>query len=215
MAKSVLTESAYTYIRNQIRAGEKMPGTLLSENELAEELNMSRTPIRAAILRLESEGLVVTLKNRGVLVKEVSMKDAMDTMELLYIFQQHALQLMKEGGEKPDLKRLKDILNLQLKAEKNNDYLVYLENAMEFISCFTRVLNNQAITKIVEASVEKLVFYGSINYKRTPHEPHYSANPQNLLICEKLEAEDYDGLNKILIDSYNWNQQRMLRIATH
>jgi len=213
MASSALIESAYSHIRNRILAGELMPGTLLSENELAEQLNMSRTPIRAAISRLETEGLLSTLKNRGVLVKEVSLKDAMDTVELLYIFQKQATEQMMESGEKPDLKKLQELLDRQFEAERQNEYGRYLENAFEFIGCYVAVLNNTAISRIVETSVEKLILYGTINYLRTPHEPHYSANRQNREIYELLVAEDYEGIRKVLTDAYNRNQQRMMRIA--
>lgn len=213
MANSNLIESAYTYIRNKIRAGELLPGTLLSENELAEALSMSRTPIRAAISRLETEGLLATLKNRGVLVKEVSLKEAMDTVELLFIFQKQAVEQMKDGGEKPDLKRLMELIDRQLEAERHNQYSRYLESAMEFVGCFTRVLNNTAISRIVDISVEKLVLYGTVNYIRTPHEPHYSANRQHPSIYEALLKEDYDAILQTITDAHNRNQQRMLRLA--
>jgi len=213
MANSLLIESAYAHIRNRIRAGELMPGTLLSENELAEELGMSRTPIRAAISRLEHEGLLVTLKNRGVLVREMTLKEAMDTVELLYIFQLQALEAMKERGEKPDLKRLKELLERQVEAERQNLYGHYLESAMAFLCCFLSVLHNTAIANIVDLSVEKIVLYGTINYIRTPHEPHYSANKQNRTIYEALLAEDYDGIRQQLSQSYNWNRQRLLRLG--
>ncbi|GIO16533.1 GntR family transcriptional regulator [Cohnella xylanilytica] len=213
MANSVLIDSAYSHIRNRIRAGELMPGTLLSENELAEELNMSRTPIRAAIARLEYEGLLVTLKNRGVLVREVSLKEVMDTMELLYIFQMQAVAQIEELGEQPDLKKLKEHLDRQLEAERENVYGRYLESSMEFVSCFIGILNNMTISRIVDISVEKLALYGTVNYIRTPHEPHYSANAQHRAIYEMLLEKDYDGIRKLTSHAYQRNRERLLRSA--
>ncbi|WII38433.1 GntR family transcriptional regulator [Paenibacillus thiaminolyticus] len=108
MASTSLIQTAYDYIRGQIMLGEFMPGTLLSENELAETLNMSRTPVRAAVAQLEYEGLAVSLKNRGILVKELSMKEALDMIEIMYTFQLYALNHIESQGDRPDLKKLKE-----------------------------------------------------------------------------------------------------------
>ena len=55
LAKPSLEKLAYEQIRENIRNGHFLPGTLLSENEIAEHLGMSRTPIRAAISLLETK----------------------------------------------------------------------------------------------------------------------------------------------------------------
>ena len=81
MNKISLVDTAYMMLRERMVCGELMPETLLSENELAEEYQMSRTPIRHAIARLESEGYVTALKNRGVLVKDVGGKEFLDLIE--------------------------------------------------------------------------------------------------------------------------------------
>ena len=86
MSSKSLIDTAYTKIRQKIIHGDFMPGTLLSENELANELNMSRTPIRTAISHLESEGFVVSFKNRGTLVKEISFKEILDMIEVMIYF---------------------------------------------------------------------------------------------------------------------------------
>ncbi|AZN38986.1 GntR family transcriptional regulator [Paenibacillus albus] len=213
MANSTLIETAYDYISTQIQTGEFMPGSLLSENELSEILNMSRTPIRAAISRLEHDGLLVTLKNRGVLVKEISMKEVIDTMEVMYLFQMQAIDLLKEGVVIPDLKQLKEHLDRQLEAEQNNAYTRYLESSVKFSECLLKIMNNGVITKIIDIGYRKLVLYGIINFKLTPHEPHYSANRLNQSIYDAVAAGDYDRFRDIAVQSYVRNRQHMLRIA--
>lgn len=213
MADSSLLQTAYDYIGSRIRSGAFMPGSLLSENGLSEALGMSRTPIRAAISRLEHEGLLVTLKNRGVLVKEISMKEVIDTMEVLYFFQLQAVELLKEGAVEPDLKRLKAHLDRQIEAERANDYNVYLESSMKFSECLLKVTNNGLIAQIVDDGIAKLILYATINFKITPHEPHYSANRLNQSIYEAIAAADYDRFREIAVRSYTHNRQRMLRVA--
>ncbi|WP_370639189.1 GntR family transcriptional regulator, partial [Cohnella sp. REN36] len=63
--------NAYDFIRSAIIEGDYAPGQRLTEEALAAELHISRTPIREALKRLETEGLIVSLK-RGVSVKTFS-----------------------------------------------------------------------------------------------------------------------------------------------
>ena len=62
------SERAYQQLRGAIQAGQLLPGTRLREVELAESLGLSRTPVREALSRLESEGMVVNEPNRGMMV---------------------------------------------------------------------------------------------------------------------------------------------------
>src|SRR5262245_33483485 len=65
----------YLAIRDRIVAGEYAPGLRLSQQQLAEELKVSRTPLREALQRLEAEGLVVGQANKGMEVAPVSLGD--------------------------------------------------------------------------------------------------------------------------------------------
>lgn len=211
MASISLIQTAYDYIRQQIMLGEFMPGTLLSENELAETLNMSRTPVRAAIAQLEYEGLAVSLKNRGILVKELSMKEALDMIDIMYTFQLYALSHIESQGDRPDLKKLKEYLDLQLEATRQGAYHLYVDNTLRFTQCFISVTNNNTMLKIMEAHASKLVLYSTINYKITPHEPHFSGNRLNQSVYDALLAEDYNRIRAIFTEAHSYNRERMLR----
>lgn len=74
--RRVLTDDVADSIREAILSGRIKSGERLIEDELAENLNVSRGPIRAAIFRLEQEGLVVHETHRGATVARVSIEDA-------------------------------------------------------------------------------------------------------------------------------------------
>ena len=67
-------QQVYAYLKGRILNCEFMPNDLIDQNELAKELNVSRTPVREAIAALEQEGLVVVLPRRGVLVANISFE---------------------------------------------------------------------------------------------------------------------------------------------
>lgn len=65
-----------------VHTGELRPGTLLSESDLAKQLETSRTPIRETLLRLEAGGLVKRYPGRGYLVTEITVQDVDEIFEL-------------------------------------------------------------------------------------------------------------------------------------
>ncbi|HEY0185925.1 MAG TPA: GntR family transcriptional regulator [Cellulomonas sp.] len=71
-------EAAYQRLRGLVRDGTYDPGDVLSENALAAELGMSRTPVREAVSRLTHEGLLVRLPRRGVVITTLSVEDVRD-----------------------------------------------------------------------------------------------------------------------------------------
>lgn len=73
--KPSYVQTAYDSIRKLILDEQIEAGTLLSENQLAEYLNMSRTPIREAIRRLQAEGLLEVRKGLGTFLKPLTLKD--------------------------------------------------------------------------------------------------------------------------------------------
>ena len=73
---------AYTEIRRRILGGDLAPNAPLSEYQLAGELKVSRTPVREALKRLEHEGLVRFVSNRGAFVTDISIRDIVEVYEL-------------------------------------------------------------------------------------------------------------------------------------
>lgn len=74
--------SAYEEIRRGIVEGRYRPGERLVEQRIAEELDLSRTPVREAFRRLQSEGLVEVQPNRGVSVRGLTVDEIGDLYEL-------------------------------------------------------------------------------------------------------------------------------------
>lgn len=77
-----LRESVCESIRRAIADGSLRPGTRLMEIQLAEDLGISRTPVREAIRKLELEGIVVMIPRRGAYVADISLKDITEIYEV-------------------------------------------------------------------------------------------------------------------------------------
>lgn len=86
------SERAYQRLRDDIISWRRLPGELLSENELAEELGVSRTPLRSALMRLALEDLVDTSR-RTATVSRVSLKTIEDLFEVREALELQAVRL--------------------------------------------------------------------------------------------------------------------------
>ncbi len=85
-------------LREMILAGELAGGTRIAELTLVERLGVSRTPIRAALMRLEQEGLLEALPNGGYAVRTFSERDVSDAIELRGTVEGLAARLAAERG---------------------------------------------------------------------------------------------------------------------
>lgn len=77
-----LSQQAYEYVHSKLLDGALAPGSRVSENEIARELGVSRTPVREAIRRLRSEGVLYQVPRSGTFVAEVDRKQLADAYEV-------------------------------------------------------------------------------------------------------------------------------------
>ena len=90
-------------LREMILAGELSAGSRIAELSIVEKLGVSRTPIRAALMRLEQEGLLQALPNGGYAVRTFSERDVADAIELRGTIEGMAARLAAERGAPPEV----------------------------------------------------------------------------------------------------------------
>lgn len=90
-------------LREMVLAGELLAGTRIAELSIVKKLGVSRTPIRAALMRLEQEGLLVTLPNGGYAVRTFTERDVVDAIELRGTLEGLAVRLAAERGAAPQV----------------------------------------------------------------------------------------------------------------
>lgn len=88
-------------LREMILAGELSGGARIAELSIVEKLGVSRTPIRAALMRLEQEGLLQALPNGGYAVRTFSERDASDAIELRGTMEGMAVRRAAKRGAEP------------------------------------------------------------------------------------------------------------------
>ncbi|MEV0621971.1 GntR family transcriptional regulator [Nonomuraea sp. NPDC050404] len=91
-------QAVYAVTKELILSGELSAGTLISEGEIAERVQVSRTPVREAFLRLESEELLALHPKRGAVVVPVPAGEAADVLELRQALEQAAAERIARHG---------------------------------------------------------------------------------------------------------------------
>ena len=97
---------AYVQLRTAIVENRYAPGQRLVEQRIAEELGLSRTPVREALRMLEAEGLVVSERNRGAMVRPLSPTEVVDLYGLRIRLESYAVEVATERATEAELGEL-------------------------------------------------------------------------------------------------------------
>ena len=111
-----LHEEVTNRLRDMIVESQLKPGERIQEMELAQQLRVSRTPIREALKVLTSEGLVELLPLRGAIVKSFSAKDARDMLDVIALLEEYAGRRACEARDD----QIQDILALHERMRKHH-----------------------------------------------------------------------------------------------
>src|SRR6266542_1625965 len=122
-----LTEKAYLAISSAIARLELKPGESLTQDRLAKWLSISRTPVREALRRLEQDGIIQTAPGRGLVVTELTLKDAEDLLEMLALLDTHAAYLAAQRRSPAQADQLVEISQMLLVAAERNDLAAWEE----------------------------------------------------------------------------------------
>ncbi|TYQ16411.1 UNVERIFIED_CONTAM: DNA-binding GntR family transcriptional regulator [Acetivibrio alkalicellulosi] len=123
-------------IQNDILNGVYKPGESLTEKKLSEDLGVSRTPIREAIMQLELEGLVKSVPNKGAVVKEITAKDIKEIYTIRMMIEGLAARWAADNITSEELDELKEAVDFEEFYTIKNDP----EHLMKFDSKFHEIL---------------------------------------------------------------------------
>jgi DNA-binding GntR family transcriptional regulator len=103
-------EKTYDYLKTNILSGHFIPGERLAEEHLAEELGVSRTPVREALHKLEQEGLIEPLESRGFCVPQDSIEEIEDLFDIRTVLEGYTLKIICERITDEQIAMLEEII---------------------------------------------------------------------------------------------------------
>lgn len=145
-----LGEVVFEYLRESILNGDLKPGERLMEINLAEQLGVSRTPVREAIRKLEKEKFVEMLPRKGAYVADLTAKDILDVLEMRIILEGFAAALAAERMTDEEISLLEYSLKGFQDAVARQDRLVMVEKDNEFHDLIFQATKNNKLIEIVK-----------------------------------------------------------------
>ena len=188
-------------MRALILTGEYGPEERLIEEQLAERLGVSRTPVRQALTLLESEGLVEITPNRGATVCSFSIEDVWDIYDLRAVLEGHAARRAAGRVERRELERLRELAGemegLAGRFEDHEEEIrALVELNQEFHGAIAEAGRNRRLKRLIDRTVRTpLIFKASFWY--TPRERAIS-NHYHRRMIEALEQRDADRAEIIM-----------------
>lgn len=144
-------DSVYYSLRKNIIALNFKPGETLSIKDISETLNVSRSPVRDALIKLGKEGLVDIIPQKGTSVSKIDLKRVAEEKFLRESLEESALRLFIKRYSESDLARLKNSIEMQKQSLKNNEYISFLEYDDNFHSIFFQSIDKNMCWEIVQS----------------------------------------------------------------
>ncbi|MDR3560581.1 MAG: GntR family transcriptional regulator [Negativicutes bacterium] len=128
-------EKAYRLLEEDIVSLQLKPGQVISENEISKKLNIGRMPIREAMKKLEFANLLVTLPRKGVMIKDITVEELLQQLEVRTVLERLIVERATKYLEEDDKKRLLELAVEYEEAtkERNADKAVYVDNEFNIL----------------------------------------------------------------------------------
>lgn len=144
-----LGEVVFDYLRSAILSGELKPGERLMEIALAEQLGVSRTPVREAIRKLELEKFVEMVPRKGAYVAELKAKDILDILEIRGLLEGFAAASAAEKMVDDEIKVLHTTIEKFEKAVAKQDRQGMIDTDNKFHDLIFQATRNNKLIEIV------------------------------------------------------------------
>lgn len=148
-------ETAYEKLHASIREGVFQPGNRLREEEVAERLNLSRTPVREALRRLEADGIIEHRPRQGAIVRQLGHAEVVELYEMRMVLERTAAEMAAKHGIMAEFDALEELneaigeerTNSARAAAINQDFhqSLYLAGRNRFLLEAARALNNSLL----------------------------------------------------------------------
>ncbi|WP_042277262.1 GntR family transcriptional regulator [[Clostridium] dakarense] len=206
-----LRDVVFENLREAILEGKLKPGQRLMEVQLAEQLGVSRTPVREAIRKLELEGLVVMLPRKGAYVANMSLKDIIDVLEIRASLEGLAASLAAERINPDDIKKLEKISKEFEELTIASDVDTLLKKDVEFHECIFKATNNKKLHQLINSLWEQ-VYRFRVTYI-SDYDSSLSIVNEHKLILDAIKKGDNELAKKYAREHIEKAEQFMIERA--
>lgn len=193
-----LREIVFETLRDAIINQTLEPGERLMEIQLAEEMGVSRTPVREAIRKLELEGLVIMVPRKGAYVAGISVKDIHEVFEVRASLEGLAASLAAKRITPEELDEMEKSLFLEAGELEGNNLRSIVEIDTTFHDLLYKAARNEKLFQMVNNLQEQLQRFRSASLARPGRSK--TALDEHRKILEALALRDEKLARKLAIE---------------
>lgn len=198
----LLSQKVYRVLKTEIIKGSLKPGTKLSEGKIAEQMGVSRTPVREALKELSAEGFVKMNPNQAVVISNASVEDVQEVLQIRVVLEGLAARLATKMISEEEIKELEKYQKQMEYYAKKDDVLAFGEMDAEFHELILNVCGNNRLIQIRKNlsdqahryRIRSLSIPGRLKYSLKEHQEIVEA-------LKRKDAEQADRLSRKHIEN--------------
>lgn len=200
-----LPQRAYHTIRLAIRDLILPPGTALLEREISEALQMSRTPVREALVRLELEGVLRLVPRRGFIVAPIEQEDLKEVYEIITRLDSLAIETATANALDAELDHLDAIIEEQQAALLNGDLKQWSLLDDSFHTAIIDYAHNKRLKAVIDSFADQSYRARLFTIEKRPIPLHSITEHKAIVFC--MRAKDGKAAS-MLIESHRKRAQK-------
>ena len=205
--KRYLIDEVYDRIKRKIFNLELEAGSRIFLQKMADQLNVSQTPIREALSKLTKDGLVDVVPGLGYYVVELSSRDVREIYDLRKMYENHALDFVSQNTGRQELQIMKEeLVKLRKQHSKNKKILEFYEMDEDF---HMRIIQNSDNRKLEEAYIR---IYDFVTLCRHMYQRTSEAIAEHLAIIDALIDKDLGRAKEALSTHINNARDGVLKV---
>jgi DNA-binding GntR family transcriptional regulator len=204
-----LGESAYERIREAIRSGDLEPGHRITESDLAKWLNMSRTPVREAVSRLETEGLLTYVPRQGLTVAQLDYQAVMELYEMREVLEGTAARFAAHHAALAEIETLREMLDLEADLGESDPKRGAKANR-HFHQIIYHAAHNRYLLKTLNALSDSMMLLGDTTLALPGR--HATALEEHRAIVDAISARDADRAQQAACNHIRAAQRHRLKL---
>ncbi len=186
--QSLLRTQVYEYLRNELKAENLKPGMFISMNQIMKNLGISRTPLRDALLQLQTEDFVTFLPQRGIRINELSQQDIEDLYEMLGALDSRVLIAVFDKVGPSEIEKMKTLNQEMLENISGNTFVRYWDLNTGFHNVYLNLSSNRPILKQINIIRQRLFEFGKRDWILKMREMNHREHSIMIELIEKGEA---------------------------
>ena len=207
------SERIYQELKQAILSGEIAPSTVFSQNELARQYDVSRSPVRDALRLLEQEGLVQLVPKVGALVKADDFSDAVDVTEIRSVLEGYVTRRLAHSVTYEDVKELKSSLDMVKEAVEAQDIEAFYHRERAHHDKLVSMARNKRLVRVLESLVDPLCNRAYLAYVRRSPEAAQVMYEEHLMILGAIEEGDGNRAESLMRKHIQRMHAAMLHMA--